>query len=41
MKQDEADITCAAWADILADILELVPPGQRARVLQLLTHPPQ
>jgi hypothetical protein len=37
MKQDDVRV----WADILADILELVPPEQRARVLHLLTRPPQ
>jgi hypothetical protein len=29
MKQDEAGIACAAWADVFA-----VPPEQRAQVLK-------
>jgi len=37
MKQDEHDVASAAWAEVFASLLELVPPGQRAPVLQLLS----
>jgi hypothetical protein len=37
MKQIAEDEHVQAWAEILADILELVPPEQREEVLQLLS----